>query len=478
MLRSIVAAFVLLLLDASRANAAELALYDESHALLIGVSDYTNGWPKLRGVPEDIKAVAAALQKIGFTTELVMDPDRAGLDRAITGFIARHGTRPDNRLLFYYAGHGHTLTASYGGETGYIVPRDAPDPGKDRAGFMGSAISMQRIEEYARRIEAKHALFVFDSCFSGSVFYPTRAIPEVVQEKSTRPVRQFITSGAKDQPVPDYSVFRREFIAAITGEAGQGKDGYLTGSQLGMYLEDKVTAYSRRTQTPQYGKLQDPNLDRGDFIFILPKLPPGSTAAIHPPAPTTPAVDREAMFWQSIAASSSAADFEEYLRKYPQGQFAGLARNRIATLRVPPEAAAPNSLSEPGPTLTPSERSGGERAFATGSEAENRGNLAEARRWYRWAADLGNKDGQAMVGYYYQNVTQNYAEATRWLLKAAAQGDMNAQYQVGCNYARGLGVTIDLNQARAWVQKAAAQGHIYAKDTLAKDWLTTGRCWN
>ena len=40
-----------------------VALYAESHALIIGVSDYTGGWPGLRGVEEDVPAVAAALER-------------------------------------------------------------------------------------------------------------------------------------------------------------------------------------------------------------------------------------------------------------------------------------------------------------------------------------------------------------------------------------------------------------------------------
>ena len=32
-----------------------VGLYEESHALVIGVSDYTNGWPKLPGVRKDVK---------------------------------------------------------------------------------------------------------------------------------------------------------------------------------------------------------------------------------------------------------------------------------------------------------------------------------------------------------------------------------------------------------------------------------------
>lgn len=324
--------------------ATPFAIYEESHALLIGISDYTGGWPRLRGVREDIKAVDAALIQAGFATEIVLDPDRAGVDRAITRFIARVGSRPNNRLLFYYAGHGHTLKASYGGEMGYIVPRDAPNPNVDRAGFMASAISMQTIEIYARQIESKHALFVFDSCFSGSVFHPTRAIPDVVREKSAYPVRQFITSGAADQPVPDYSTFRRSFVAAITGQASIGKDGYLTGSQLGAYLEEKVTNYSRRTQTPQYGKLQDPNLDRGDFIFALPA---GST----PMSPS--AAEAEIVFWQTIASSTNPDDFAAYLQQYPNGRFAALAALRAQPSAVEAPRAPPPAPVVQAPPIVP-----------------------------------------------------------------------------------------------------------------------------
>ncbi len=35
----------------------EIGLYKESHALLIGVSNYTAGWPKLPRVRDDIKAL-------------------------------------------------------------------------------------------------------------------------------------------------------------------------------------------------------------------------------------------------------------------------------------------------------------------------------------------------------------------------------------------------------------------------------------
>ena len=259
-----------------------VALYKESHALVIGVSDYTNGWPPLRGVREDIPAVRDALEKQGFQVEVVTDPDRDGIDKAFRSFISRHGNAPDNRLLFYFAGHGHSLELGYGGRMGYLVGRDAPNPHTDKRGFKEKALGMQAIENYARNIESKHALFVFDSCFSGSVFDATRAIPDAIQAKTGKPVRQFITSGTADQTVPDQSVFRRQFTAALAGEADLDRDGYVTGAELGQFLETSVTNYTRRAQTPQYGKLRDPVLDKGDFVFALAR-PSAPEVKVAPP---------------------------------------------------------------------------------------------------------------------------------------------------------------------------------------------------
>ena len=41
-------------------------LYQNSHALLIGVSDYQNGWPDLPGVLKDMALVQEALEENGF----------------------------------------------------------------------------------------------------------------------------------------------------------------------------------------------------------------------------------------------------------------------------------------------------------------------------------------------------------------------------------------------------------------------------
>ena len=266
-------------------------LYGKSYALVVGASAYRY-WPKLPGVKKDVALVKAELEKHGFTVTTVMDPTRTDFDAAMRDFISKYGQEQSNRLLFYYAGHGHTIKSAQGPEMGYMIPVDAPLPGKDRGRLRAAAISMLEIEIYAKQIDAKHALFVFDSCFSGSIFGLTRAIPAAISDKTTKPVRQFITAGAADQEVPDDSVFRRQFVAALEGEADLNHDGYVTGSELSQYLEYTVINYTRGAQTPQYGKIRDPFLDKGDFVFFLPqsarkpgKLQPPSVESAPPPAP-------------------------------------------------------------------------------------------------------------------------------------------------------------------------------------------------
>ncbi|MDP7317316.1 MAG: caspase family protein, partial [SAR324 cluster bacterium] len=316
-----------------------VGLYEESHALVIGVSDYTNGWPKLPGVRKDVKAVTAALESHGFNVEVVEDAeDYMALDQAFTGFIRRHGRKPENRLLFYFAGHGHTVK-NYGEEMGYIIPTSSPNPNRDLDGFLDSAMDMRQIEVYAQRIRSKHALFLFDSCFSGSLFALSRAVPENISYKTTKPVRQFITSGSADETVPDTSTFRQQFVAALGGEGDTDGDRYVTAIELGEFLQKTVVNYSRNAQHPQYGKIRNPNLDKGDFVFALPKAAPEPESTAAAPAPATVAALAPSQFlpdeemWKELQDSDSPEDFEDFLVAFPESKLAPVARMKLKRLK-------------------------------------------------------------------------------------------------------------------------------------------------
>ena len=246
---------------------------------------------------------------------------------------------------------------------GYVVPADAPSPSKDQAGFEDVALDMKTIETYANQTRSKHALFVFDCCFSGSVFYVTRAgVPPVISYKASKPVRQLITSGSETESVPDVSIFREQFVAALNGEGSDlNGDGYLTGEELGVFLEEKVINYSGDTQHPQYGKIRDPKLDKGDVVFTLPQ------AAATPPtnAPTPPPTDfslddvmPEA--WQDYAdkmAAAKAAAWQKFVTVFAADNvydtqdedMRRFARERISYWQPPTPRPSQEGKSTPPP---------------------------------------------------------------------------------------------------------------------------------
>lgn len=259
--------------------------YDQSHALVVGVNHYVNGWQDLPGARRDSQLVSAVLQEHGFTVTAVEDITYEGIDRAIRHFIQTYGQNPNNRLVFYFSGHGYTLTQVYGAEAGYFVASDAPLPTRDEGGFRARSFNMDIFEYWAREIQAKHALFVFDSCFSGSFF--TRGRYDATIAKANLPVRQFITSGGADERVPDQSIFCGQFVAGLRGEGDLNGNGWISGVELGEFLYERVVDHSKGKQHPQSGKLPDSRLDKGDVLFRVPADGPLSTAdlAFVPPAP-------------------------------------------------------------------------------------------------------------------------------------------------------------------------------------------------
>lgn len=314
-------------------------LYSDSYAMVIGVSDYRSGWKSLPGVKKDVEEVKKVLELQGFKVEVLLNPTRNDFTSSVESFISNHGFAANNRLLFYFAGHGYTLKTSDGRQMGYIIPVESPDPRSDELGFKKTAINMDLIQTYAKQIEAKHALFVFDSCFSGTLFNANRGIPPAITSKTTKPVRQFITAGDANQEVPDNSIFCKQFVEGLNGEADLDKDGFITGSELGSFLETQVTNYSNQAQTPRSGKINNPDLDKGDFVFISKKteIDNTNTQASKNNNPSTnsisaaelTAIERE--YWQAVD-KTKVEELKAYLAKYPNGLYEDLARAKIKSL--------------------------------------------------------------------------------------------------------------------------------------------------
>src|SRR5882672_7357572 len=167
-------------------------LYSASYALLVGVSRYDDAaaWTSLDSIPTELIDLKSALVALGFNdVQVAMNLSGAELRRTVEDFIGRHGYEPGARLVFVFSGHGHTLD---GGNRGYFVPRDAPDPLKNETGFRRTALSMDQVATWARDVTSKHALFAFDSCFSGTVFRTReREVPKPISNLTAKKVREF-----------------------------------------------------------------------------------------------------------------------------------------------------------------------------------------------------------------------------------------------------------------------------------------------
>ena len=266
-------------------------MYAGSYALLVGMHQYqdTVTWPALPSIRDELGALRTALNAHGFdAVQLVFNQTGADLRRTIEDFNGRYAFNRGNRLFYFFAGHGYTLDD---GERGYFVTNDAPDPKQDEQGFRRAALSMQQVSVWAQEITARHALFAFDSCFSGTIFRTREAqTPLRISTTTAQPVRQFLSAGSANETVPAQSVFTPVMIRAMNGAADIDNDGFVTGTELGNFVQREFLAH-RTGQTPQVGKIRDIRFDVGDIVFA-PPLPAGSAPTSSPaPRPTTQPVD-------------------------------------------------------------------------------------------------------------------------------------------------------------------------------------------
>jgi len=328
-------------------------LYSASHALVVGVSRYRDPyWPTLGGVPEDVAEVSKALAQSGFQVKpVVLNPDSRKLKEVLSSFMANEGQIKNARILIYFAGHGYTVLSETSGRTeGYVVPADAPNPGQ-QGEFKAKSLGMAELKNLATQMEAKHALFVFDSCFAGTIFTSKSAqdVSARIADIANKPVRVFITSGDADQKVPDDGDFRRYFVNALRDGIGQSKDDrFFTGVELGLYLHRKVTSLrdgSKYPQSPRVGKINDPAWDNGDFVFVSPKAPP------LPPPP--PPIDAEKQAWEAAQKLNNSGAYQAYLSQYPQGKFAPAARVMVAGLSPAPTPVPVSAPVPPAPRPAP-----------------------------------------------------------------------------------------------------------------------------
>jgi peptidoglycan/xylan/chitin deacetylase (PgdA/CDA1 family)/tetratricopeptide (TPR) repeat protein len=284
--------------------------YRESWAVIIGVNDYQN-WPKLRYAVNDARAIEETLvNKFGFKRDHIRKLiDREATRQRIMQVLGDEFTdvnriQREDRVFFFFAGHGATRTFGDGRQLGFIVPVDA-----DRENYVSTAISMTQIRDAADLIAAKHIYFVMDSCYSGlALSRGTGAFSRdrtYLEEVTRRTARQILTAGGADQQVSDdgpsgHSVFTWALLQGLDGKADLDGNGVITASELGAYISPIVANFSK--QTPSVGNMV--GSEGGEFLFEL--QPEALTTAMPPVDRRTVQLNSELETLQKEVAAKQA----------------------------------------------------------------------------------------------------------------------------------------------------------------------------
>ena len=248
------------------------SLYEKSWAVVVGINQYPHAgrsYPNLNYAVNDAKQVSEKLRDLGFEVKLLLDKDatRQNIIKVLADEVGANAKEND-RIVFYFAGHGATKEKADKTNMGYILPYDY-DPAQHSA----TAISMSRLRDVSSEIKAKHMLYAMDSCFSGGLLtsrgkQPTQGngYQYLTNITKTR-AHVVITAGGKDQTVKEddgSGVFTKIFVEALSKSSRMpwSEDGYLTAMDLASYIKKRVPNFSPN-QTPQYGTLDG----EGDVVL-------------------------------------------------------------------------------------------------------------------------------------------------------------------------------------------------------------------
>jgi CHAT domain-containing protein/Tfp pilus assembly protein PilF len=272
----------------------------------IGIDRYTH-WPMLSNAVSDARATIALFEKLGF--ELFAEPL---LDGAATAGAMRQlvvddlgRLRHDDSLVLFFAGHGHTHTQVFPDRTtlknGYLIPVEATREGGSRASWI-------RLDHWLNEVcqlPAHHILVILDACNSGValgalVKYRGETGERSLEQQRARRSRRVITSALDDQrahdsgPTTSHSLFTGCLIDGLTRDLVERR--HVTGSELGLYLQQRVREQTASKQTPDFGALEHD--DRGELVISLePYLPranadkPDPEARPEPDGPRQRAID-------------------------------------------------------------------------------------------------------------------------------------------------------------------------------------------
>ncbi len=247
--------------------------YTGSRALVVGINQYLLASP-LEYARNDAEAICNILiNRFDFpdnTVSILVD-EEATKENILSAFhsYCDGNVDPDERLIVFFAGHGHTVAGSRG-EVGFLVPFDGAVEN------VNTLIRWRDLTGAAELIGAKHIFFIVDACYGGTAVqrHLSPGTMRFARDMLRRFSRQVLTAGKADEAVADaggpragHSVFTGHLLNGLEGSAAS-RDGLITANGVMAHVYNNVARDYQSRQTPHYGFLDGD----GDLIFDLSPL--------------------------------------------------------------------------------------------------------------------------------------------------------------------------------------------------------------
>jgi hypothetical protein len=167
--------------------------------------------------------------------------------------------------------------------------------------------------------------------------------PPASQSPNT-PASQPLNSGLSDKAAQENMFWE----SAQRSNSAADYKAYLDAFPNGLYAPLAKNRIESMSTKPEVAL---PALPASDQPAAPPSLKAESDAAVQPPVASGDKAAQENMFWESAQHSNLPADYQAYLFAFPNGVFAQLAKNRIASLSAGPQAGpgVPSALGPPPP---------------------------------------------------------------------------------------------------------------------------------
>jgi uncharacterized caspase-like protein len=250
--------------------------FNKSIALLVGVGHYAH-YGRLEAVQNDLNDLKEFLLLEGGFDQIYIAVNDVATPERVQQYMKnyfRKGLDKNDRLLFYYSGHGK----DFGSSTGYMLFGNArPDD------YVTGTLAISEFREWSRMVPARHMLFVFDCCASGVMI-----AKEADADSSTRLIetlsgngsRAVITAGTADEKswaVRDdatgrwNSVFTKALLDVLrSGRPADGGHSFMTVEQVFAQAKVNVARFAEaasKSLTPRMEVLEDTRF-RGSFVFL------------------------------------------------------------------------------------------------------------------------------------------------------------------------------------------------------------------